>query len=84
MIGEELARRIEEANPWWFVLYEPVNREIIALPRFKAPPMTVIRNTDPSRVVQDIRRIEELFLKGVSLIGGNRSTVPSWGDAGRL
>lgn len=56
----DFTSRMEDANPGWFVIYEPKNREIIALPRFGAPPMTMVRSNDPGEVVRGMRRIEDL------------------------
>lgn len=52
---------MEETNPGWFVLYDPVNQEIIALPRFDAPAMTIVRDRDPAQVIRKMRRIEKLM-----------------------
>jgi hypothetical protein len=54
----ETARRLEDDNPDWIVVFGVYSRQFVAFPRFPAPPRTILVATYPAALPTRMRAVE--------------------------
>jgi len=56
-----IAKQIERENPGWIVIFGVFTRQFVCIPRFPAPPGTMVVAQYPDAVSPRLREVERLL-----------------------
>ena len=56
-----IAERIEQENPGWIVIFGVFTKQFVCIPRFPAPPGTMVVAQYPDAVLPRMREVENLL-----------------------
>ncbi|HLI36722.1 MAG TPA: hypothetical protein VKV80_05185 [Streptosporangiaceae bacterium] len=73
----ETARRIEEEQPRWMVVFGVYTRQYVAFPLFHAPPGTILADTDPETLTRRMRAAERTSRRPPQEEAPARLTAPA-------
>jgi hypothetical protein len=59
--GREIAKRLEQRHPLWFIVYYAFTREFLCLPRFAAPQRLMVVTIHPKTAEDRMSKVERLY-----------------------